>query len=510
MKLKVCLSMALAVLLATGAGLSETPRLHPAGDLLFQDPYTVPGLTVLTEIPGAPPLATSVDLSAQMPPIGNQGQQGSCVAWSIGYYDKTHAEWVEHRWNDSTTNHQISPAFIYNQINGGRDGGAYMSDAQKLICEQGSCMLSDFPYNQSNYTTWPSESAYAHGIWYRGQSYSALSVTTDAGINSVKNLLAGGQTCVLGINVYSNFDNIQNYNYTYTVHDKYGTNRGGHAVCIVGYNDTMTTHDGKGAFKLANSWGTSWGKAGYWWMSYYAVKTTSAGLSQGYVYITNDRTGYKPTALARVKLTHASRDLIGITFGIGSSKSPLWTKAFRQFQMLNYTITNQAFPNNNLVFDLSDGASYLTQTDSIYVRCIDTKQDQLTGKINYLSAQCNGRTGTSPQTPVSIPDYNTAVFAKLVLPHGMGPQGEPLNASLAASRAELRNGLFSAAFELARPGAVRLAVYDDIGRTLAATTAQGQSGPNELSVELSRPAGVYFYRLESGSTTMTGKLAAIR
>ena len=509
MKLRLCLSLAVVMLLASGAGLSVTPALHPAGGLLFEDPNTVPGMTVLSEIPGMPNLPTAVDLSTQMPPVGNQGQQGSCVAWAIGYYDKTHAEWVEHQWNDSTTDHQTSPAFVYNQINAGRDGGAYMSDAQKLICEQGACMLSDMPYSQTNYTTWPSEAAYEHGTSYRGSSYSSLSVMTDAGITSVKNLLAAGQTCVLGINVYSNFDYIYNYNYTYTVHDKYGTNRGGHAVCIVGYDDNKVTTDGTGAFKLMNSWGIGWGMSGYWWMSYYAVKAASAGLSQGYVYITNDRTGYVPTALARVKLTHSARDRVGITFGIGSSRAPLWTRTFRQFQILNYTQTNRAFPSNNLVFDLSDGASYLAQTDSVYVRCIDKKRDKLTGTINYLQASYNGKTGTSTQT-VSIPDYNTYAYDKVKLMAAFGPQGEPLNASLAVSRAEFRNGLVSVAFELGRAGAVRIAVYDDMGRTLAATTAPGLTGRNEMTVRLPRAAGVCFYRLESGSAAMTGKVAAIR
>ncbi|GAB4033801.1 C1 family peptidase [Spirosoma gilvum] len=39
----------------------------------------------------------------------------------------------------------------------------------------------------------------------------------------------------------------------------------GHAMCVVGYDDKML---GKGAFKLINSWGSSWGDKGYFWMSY--------------------------------------------------------------------------------------------------------------------------------------------------------------------------------------------------------------------------------------------------
>ena len=34
-------------------------------------------------------LASSVDLSSDIPPIGDQGQRGSCVGWSSGYYLKS-------------------------------------------------------------------------------------------------------------------------------------------------------------------------------------------------------------------------------------------------------------------------------------------------------------------------------------------------------------------------------------------------------------------------------------
>jgi len=509
-KPRICLSLVLAVLLASGAGLSSGPVLHPAGGLVHEDPNAVPGMTVLAEIPAVPGviLDGAVDLSAQMPPVGNQGGQLSCVAWAIGYYDKTHAEWAEHGWNDSTPDHQISPSFIYNQVNSGRNQGVPMSSAQSLICEKGACMLSDMPY--INYTDWPSESAYSHGILYRGLDYSALKVTTDAGINSVKNLLASGKTCVLGINVYSNFDYIYNFNYTYTVHDKYGTNRGGHAVCIVGYDDSKVTADGTGAFKLVNSWGTGWGNAGYWWMSYYAVKNTKANLSGGYVYITNDRIGYSPTALARVKLTHACRDRVRVSFGIGRSNRPLWTRLFL-YGMLSSSITDRPFPNNNMVCDLSDGASYLAQSDSVFVRCEDQMQDGQTGTIDFLSAEYNSRYGTSPQTPVAIPDFYTPAYAKLVLPAAFGPQGEP--AELSRTGIELfpnpaKAGRVTVKYSLPLTGPIAVTLLDVSGRAvrrLALDACSFGEGSFALAAR-GLNAGVYVVEFKSGAMSATRKL----
>jgi hypothetical protein len=520
MKLKVSLSLSLVVLLASGAGLYEAKKLHPAGGLQFVDPYTVPGLKVVDRFPVssfAPTTETpsAIDLTSEMPTVGDQGNQNSCVAWAVGYYDKTHIEYIERTygwmvpWDLTDPAHQISPSFIYNQINAGRDGGAQMNDAQIIIDQQGACMLSDCPYHDYDYTTWPSESAYANAIPYRGAGGWAVNVMSDVGINQVKLILANHHTCVLGINVFPNFDNIENYDTVYTVHDKTGRSRGGHALCIVGYDDNKVTADGLGAFRLVNSWGTEWGNAGYCWMSYYAVKTTKANLSQGFVYYTDDRYMYSPTALARVKLTHPARDRIVIGFGIGSSSNPLWNCFYRGFWILQGTITDRPFPNDNMVFDLTAGASYLEQTDSVYVLCVDNKKDKKTGTIDFLSAEYDGRYGFSVQK-VAIPDYNVAAYDKVVLQQTFGPQGEPRDVSVAGSRASYRNGAANVAFDLARPGTVKIAFFDDIGRTVAAATAQGQSGPNELSVKLPRAAGVYFYRLEAGSTTMTGKLAAIR
>jgi hypothetical protein len=522
MKLKVCLSLAVAVLLAAGAGLSEAPKLHPAGGLLFVDPYTVPGLKMLDEstiprgaLTAAPPSA--IDLTSEMPPVGDQGDQNSCVGWASGYYDKTHIEYIEKTWGDPPVPwdlddpaHQISPSFVYNQINAGRDGGASMTDAQILICDQGACMMSDFPYNDNDHTTWPTESAYEDAISYRGLQGWGVNVMSDVGINQVKYILANHHTCVLGINVFSNFDYIENYDNVYTVYDKTGKSRGGHALCIVGYDDNKQTADGPGAFRLVNSWGTDWGDEGYCWMSYYAVTNMKAGLSQGFVYYVDDRYKYSPEALARVKLTHPCRDRISIAFGAGSPSSPLGVYYFRRFWALEGKITDQPFPNHNLVFDLTNGADYLDQTDTAFVSCLDRKKDRKKGTIDFLSVEYGSRYGSSLQT-VPIPDCDVPAYSKVWLPFiPFGPQGKPLDASLAASRASYRNGAANVAFNLAGPGAVKIAFFDNMGRTVAATTAQGQSGPNELSVSLPRPAGVYFYRLESGSTTMTGKLAVTR
>ena len=41
---------------------------------------------------------------------------------------------------------------------------------------------------------------------------------------------------------------------------------GGHAAVAAGYDDANVIDGVAGAIKIRNSWGTSWGQAGYGWM----------------------------------------------------------------------------------------------------------------------------------------------------------------------------------------------------------------------------------------------------
>jgi C1A family cysteine protease len=56
---------------------------------------------------------------------------------------------------------------------------------------------------------------------------------------------------------------------------KYDTMAGGHAMAIVGWDDDFVPYEGcaPGAFKVRNSWGTSWGDGGYTWFPYEDLKT---------------------------------------------------------------------------------------------------------------------------------------------------------------------------------------------------------------------------------------------
>lgn len=197
---------------------------------------------------------TSVALTC--PPVRNQGGEGSCVSWGVGYAARS-ISWQTANGGAYSLDHNIfSPEFIYNQIKVGDCGsGAYVTSGLNLIQDQGVCLWADMPYTDVSCDLYPNDNQAALAANYKIASYTRLSVTLDA----FKDQLAAGKPIVVGGTVYKTFMNLAYGDIQTTAR---GRKLGGHCYCVVGYDDA------KNAFKVINSWGTSWGTDGYGWISY--------------------------------------------------------------------------------------------------------------------------------------------------------------------------------------------------------------------------------------------------
>ena len=407
---------------------AEQPQQYYTG-LLFKSakeyPFFKPCPDVISKA-----LLPSVDLSDEMPPVGDQGNQNSCVGWAFGYYHWTHTQYVETGWDVTDIDNQFSPAFMYNLINGGSDGGSYPVDACSLIVKHGISNLAQSAYSDLDYTTWPSETAYVFGLPYRGTDAYYIDLTNPANIALIKNRLDLGYTVVIGIKVGTDFMwNINARDTTYTI-DQFPPASGRHAVAIVGYDDNKVTADGAGAFHIVNSWGLGWGNQGYFWMSYLAA--TNSGRSTLEAYYVTDRAGYTPSYRVRTRITHTARFKMGIAFGFGDKTSPRYERAY--FNWYNPTKTNAAFPANNMVFDLTD--SMPLDTDSIvYLKC--TNGSSTAGTINYFADELGRISG---DIPVTIPGSGTAYAEIPGKPiHGVWVKKE----SIPAAYTDLKKGVSS-------------------------------------------------------------------
>lgn len=203
---------------------------------------------------GGDELPSSVDLSPDMPEVGNQGDQQSCVAWALSYALKSYQEKKE-------TGRQLlfSPSFVYNQINGGENAPTYVTDGLAVLAKQGACLLEEMPYESTEWTATPNKNARLSARRFRIDYWKQVDVSN---LRQVKAQLAAGYPIVIGASVSEEF-----------MHDGYaqkedyiwkrkGTIAGGHAMVVVGYSDKRK------AFKLMNSWGKEWGDQGYGWVTY--------------------------------------------------------------------------------------------------------------------------------------------------------------------------------------------------------------------------------------------------
>lgn len=203
-------------------------------------------------------LPQSVDLSAELPHPGDQGEQNSCTGWAVAYAVKSFQEHRELGWAFNEK-HLFSPTFLYNQLNHGEDRGAVLDDVIKLLIYEGAVPLSLMPYHDDDYTTQPDEEIKEVAQGFRSLSHRRIN---EQDVNQLKSFLAAGEPIVLSVYMYENFSrrNMAKSGNIYS--EAVGDMVGGHAIVTVGYNDD------KHAIKVLNSWGKRWGENGYGWIDY--------------------------------------------------------------------------------------------------------------------------------------------------------------------------------------------------------------------------------------------------
>ena len=97
---------------------------------------------------GKNPLPEAVSLLQFAPERGNQGQQGSCVAWSSAYAAQTIL--TAAATGQDPNQIKFSPSYLYNQIRLEGCQGSYIQRAMESMQKQGGVPLSQFPYNDQD------------------------------------------------------------------------------------------------------------------------------------------------------------------------------------------------------------------------------------------------------------------------------------------------------------------------------------------------------------------------
>lgn len=209
-------------------------------------------------------VSSIVDLRIYCSSIEDQGNLGSCtgqaIAGAIELLDKRAGRSID-----------ISRLFIYyyerlleGTVN--YDSGAYIRDGIKATYTYGAPLESLWPYNISKFRTQPTAAAITDAAKRKVTSYQRAD-----NFNAVIDAIAAGYPVIVGFSVYSSFESATVARTGKMPYPNTSRERllGGHAVLIVGYNKTNNT------FIVRNSWGTSWGDRGYFYMPFQVIQNTS-------------------------------------------------------------------------------------------------------------------------------------------------------------------------------------------------------------------------------------------
>jgi C1A family cysteine protease len=200
-----------------------------------------------------------VDLRAQMPPVYNQGNLGSCTANALG------GAFQFEQMKQNMPNFIPSRLFIYYneremEVTINEDAGAIIRDGIKTMVDKGVCPETMWQYIESKFAKKPCQQCYDEAMKNQVLEYLRISPHT---LYETKHCLSDGYPVTFGFTIFESFmtDNVTRTGIA-TMPLPNEQPIGGHAVLAVGYDDS------KQALIVRNSWGAEWGLNGYFYLPY--------------------------------------------------------------------------------------------------------------------------------------------------------------------------------------------------------------------------------------------------
>jgi len=211
-------------------------------------------------------VSSSIDYTNEMTPIKNQGNLGSCVGFAVCSLK----EWQEVKEKKEkyikgenkikqTIFRDLSEQWLYYKCKEidpwPNEEGTSIRCAMKILQENGVPIENAWPYNDSVVGS-PQKWSTITSTWCKIKNYKRVNTKEElkqALIN--EGPVVAGILCFMDI-FYVNSNGIV----PDPINDKEYI--GGHAICIVGYNDATQR------FKFKNSWSEKWGEKGYGYLSY--------------------------------------------------------------------------------------------------------------------------------------------------------------------------------------------------------------------------------------------------
>ena len=254
----------------------------------------------------ASPSSYDLRTLGRVTPVRNQGSCGSC--WAFGAMGSLESSLMPTEPRDfSENNLKNTHGFDPGPCDG---GGADMSTAY-MMRWSGPVNESDNPYHAD---TSPSPTGLT--IQKHAQNVIFLSLRASSTDNdTIKTAIMNYGAITAGMYWANGSYNSSTHSYYYNGSTTYGN----HEIAIVGWDDNFDktkfspAAPGNGAFIIKNSWGTSWGENGYFYISYY---DTVIGFDELAAFTTPE----SATNYGRIY----SYDPLGVVGGWGNGSSTGW------------------------------------------------------------------------------------------------------------------------------------------------------------------------------------------
>ena len=237
------------------------PSIQSTGELMTVEQYQ--SIPLVPKTRSFAPIPSAASLKKYCPIPGDQGNFGTCTGWASTYSARTISWAVKNNLTDvmDITNQAFSPSFVYAQVRSSNDfdcqNGAVTSETVEVLKRVGAVFLTDMPYQCNPYIAPFLQQAKTYVIkdFQRLTAYTGIQSQED--FNNIRRALAENKPVLVSIKCYQSFGGkvwngrLDNY-------------RGGHAMCMIGYDDNFDNGDGTfGAVELMNSWGLIWGNGGF-------------------------------------------------------------------------------------------------------------------------------------------------------------------------------------------------------------------------------------------------------